>query len=1520
MNNEKNEKEKKRTLFYYIRRILLILILFFFIGATSLVILVNFQFFRSWALNRILSIVNNELTSKIEVDDLYFSLINGIILKDARLLVAGDTLAQVREINLSLNISKLINNDINVYHLKLIDAKVRLLRSKDSTWNFDKIAAPSQDTSNSDTKIKIFANKMIFQNVDFLYYDSTSVIDSSGIIDFSHFHFKDVQLETEVYADLYNSEFKLNINNLHLIEGNTKAKVDDLKGELGINTNGPYAKNITGKLDKSEFVINASLDNFNAFTEKAPLIEQANIKLDLITHNFDSKIVDYFYIMPIKVGRIHDGYINISGNLYDLEVKKLNIISDEQEIYISGKLFDIPEAKKFHYYLDLSNSQITENTLKQTLPTIDFSAFPMFERINSNKLIIKGNTHYINSDLNLITSMGDIKGQFALDFNKLAYQTNLEFANADLSKIIRNNDIKSNLNGNLIAKGSNFDIENLLIDLNLELNNSKFRNLNINSLTTKLNIRDKKVIRVDSVQLNLSRTNEWAESKYDDFYNNKSANIYLAGLIDINNFKNPKYDLNIKLDALDLNQLLLNEKLPDHLSGNISVNGSGINLDSLKGDYQFTINELLFKDRAIFPFVANIKFDKQDSIHSIIIDSDYLNANLNGNFVTSQLISGLSNQANFLSNFIENKLDKIKPDFVTLGSESGILKKLIVKEFPKINGSFYADIKDISIINTLIDSLELNSQMLFKMDIYSDNKNSTINIDTLDIQYLKIKNNDFIIQANNLVAHSKVSLEIKDTILNFKRFNIDIPQSQFFVYNNTILYEPTLKVDFDGETLNFSGSVGFNEQLRANLEGNLILQNGGVDLNIDNGALNFQDSISWVVSNPFTVNSYGEYFKIDNFKLTRNNFESLEIQGSIKDNIAENMNIHAQNLLTQNLVQIFAPSIYEDLSTLKLTIDTLNLNINGDLKSPDIKLNFQSDSLYFNNVAIGSFNGDLRHSNNFIQGNIVSKDNISNKVINLEVNSLPIYLGLDTNLSIIDTNRIFDIKLLVSKLPAGMLEPFASGVNRLKGDVDANIAIRGYLPDKIKWGGECNINNGEFWVDNTNIKYLAEAKTVFEENKLKINQMIVKNRPDDVQFGRVGSASITGYVNIDNFKPGYMDLKIKTDRILALSDASSAKMPELYGNFIMTTGEVPLRFFGTLQEPNLEGDINVMYANIKMPLFEKRKSVRTTFDYHLEGDRYKVKIKNSRDTITHPEDEVKTKKGSDLLDLMNLNLRIKLLGQFAVKMDMELIGEMNALIGVPDKTVPLIYQKKRYAKDANLFGEVIVKEQSIIKSLKQFNTYGNVSFPTGSIENPTLDLIATHTGTSYSGNIKTQYLIKMYITGTKLDPKVKFQYFINGEEGTGSQEQINEDALYLLALGRTKNSVTQTQGNNSLINEGLVSGFSNFANKALSELLASTGVIQSAALDFRGGAIDLDQATVKFSGQIYGGISWTFGGSLSDISGNNEITLDIPASEFLENQFWSNFILQFTKASSTTTIVTQDAKNWEIKVKFGNSW
>jgi len=1517
MSKEKQKEQSRKNKFINkLKKLIFFVFILFIIFTLSISILVNFSFFRQWALNNILKIVNNELLATIEIDDLYFSFIDGIVLKNVKLITTLDTLANVEEIKLNLALSDLLNEKINIYKLELINPKIKIINSKlDSVWIYDLVAPSTNDTTETKSNLIINALNVKLVNADFLFYDSTLNYQRNKKIDFNHFHLKDLNFEFQSNFNINKNYFKTNIFKLQFKEDFSDFELSKFNGELVLEPNGPYAKNVNLNILKTDIKLDVALSNFNVFDKIEPKIEDASVKLNLFSENFNPFIIDYFYDLPIILNDNPNISISIDGNFRELNVNKLNLISENQEIYISGKLKEIFLPENFYYNLLLDNSYINENKIKNTLSNLDLKSIPNFNNLKIKQLKIEGSNDILKLKYDIISSLGNISGFTDINFNypKNKFNGSLNFSNLDLSKFKIKELKKSNLNGNLNITGQDFDFEKLILNLTLNLKNSIYDNLELKNLGCNINIDKPKTINISNLMMEILNKDVLIKEYYQE--NGIINAIGQISLLD----KNPLYNFKINTKNINLSEILQNEKLPKLISSEFIVNGLGAELDSLNGNLELKIDELIYEDRYIFPFSANITINRDsNNFRDIKINSEYIDANLQGYFNLSNLIDGLVDESLYLSKFIENKIEKIQPDFLDdKKSEDSVL---ILKQFYNIDGQFNGNLKDLSIINLFLDSLEINTRMNINLKIKTKEDQSFINIDSLNINYFNLKNKDLDLSLNDLNLNSELSLSIKDSNAIFDYFNLNLYRCNFININNNKILEPELSFNFYGDFLEFNGQLKF-DNFFTKLIGQIDIKNNGIETNLKEGYLLLNDSLKWEITDNIVFSNINNIFDVKKFNIERKNFEKISLSGSIENKNINNLHLKSNNIIVENIIKNFQPNLYKDFKSLELTVDSLDIIINGTIEKPFININFESDSLYFNKIAIGKLSGKFTHPEDYITGDIEISNNNNNRLKNLKIdaNYIPIYLGLDTTKELIDKNKEFDIDVVLNRLPLATIQPFAAGVSQMSGFINSNLKIYGKY-ENLDWYGDLIVNDASMKVDNTNLFYDINLKSRFRQNKLIIDEGFLKNKTEEMMFGKLGTAKIKGFVNIDNFQPGYMDIIFDADRLLVLSEKSQVTMPDLYGNFIISSGEKPIRFYGTLTEPNLEGDIDVMYAHVKMPLLEKRKAVKTSFTYSRIGDIYKIKLKKERNEDENIDMRPKQKNNKNIAELMNYNLRIKILGQFAVTMDMQLIGEMNAIIATPDKTIPLIYIKNRDEEKANLFGELVLKEPSIIKSLKQFTTSGNISFPSGSIDNPNLDLVAVHNGSSFINNQKSYYIVKMYINGPKNDPKVRFTYFIDGVEATGSQEQINEDALYLLALGRTKNSTSQGS-NVNLINEGLSSGFSNFATKAISELLASTGVIQSAALDFRGGSLDLNQATVKFSGQLYGGISWSFGGSLNDISGNNELSIDIPASEFLSNPFWSKFVMQFTKSSNTnTTFVTQDAKNWEVKVKFGRSW
>jgi hypothetical protein len=270
-------------------------------------------------------------------------------------------------------------------------------------------------------------------------------------------------------------------------------------------------------------------------------------------------------------------------------------------------------------------------------------------------------------------------------------------------------------------------------------------------------------------------------------------------------------------------------------------------------------------------------------------------------------------------------------------------------------------------------------------------------------------------------------------------------------------------------------------------------------------------------------------------------------------------------------------------------------------------------------------------------------------------------------------------------------------------------------------------------------------------------------------------------------------------------------------------------------------------------------------------------------------------------------------------MELGSIEELNAEITVPDKTTPLRFYIPRGSTQPKMTGELLVREGSKLKIYKTFNTSGKISFPTGQIDNPTLDLKAEYFGKNTINNKIREFQVILTVNGTKSYPIINFNYIIDGKPAIGDSSTITQDAIFLLIFGKTKSELFASEGLNTSDFTGDISrtGLSMYFSKFLSDLLGSSGFIQDTDIDFSSGS--WENATVKVSGQL-GGATWRIGGNVTDFYYNNEFSIEFPLPLILHPKFLNNIILQFTRSTNTASPTTKDQKEWEVRLKFGGSW
>lgn len=1476
------------------------LILFSYIFLTALVIFTLFitflaynSNFRQFIISKLTEVVNNQLLAKVEVKDIHLIGFGGIKLDEVKLITQEDTLANINSVFVDLSLKSLLKNQIIANKVILNEPQINLLRRKsDSSWNYDRIAEPSKDTSTSHSKLFIKVKKLDLRNSRFSYIDSLETIDINQKFNSNALRFDNFNLIAYIEIDLAKYKFKTKINKFSSNEITSGINIKQFQGNFLIDTSTINAENVILNTNYFKSNFQVFIQNIDIFHNDIDL-DKVQINLDLFLTDYNFDFTQKFLDIPEKIIGNFDLQLNANGNFEQLEISELNVLTKDIELYLNGYLYNI--IQNFTYELTIQNSKIDKKSLASILPLLK-NSIPNFNIISIAKLDISGSENYFNSVLNLFIDSGEILGKIKLEFIKdLIYSMDITAKNLDFSSVIPNFDISGKLNSKISINGKGTTFENLNLKANIEAKNSQINNIDIAEFKIDGEIKSCDFIKINDL--------------FIQFENDSSGNKYFAlnGLANIQNIKNPSYSLQGKFNNINLKKVLKNHNLPNNLTGKFQINGENFKINELNTLFSLDLEKIENNHRAIIPAKVDLKLNFQQEKKFAKINSNFLDLELQGNFTPSILFTNIANQLEVIANQLEKDISRSFKFYKTVDTAENKLNPIILDS----DNSFFdmnLNFKDLSFLNVILLDYNFSGSIYSKLNYVSNTNNFYFSIDTLKIQNFNLFTNNFNISSNELISNLVYNVNLDTNKTPYLSYiDLELISQKDLNINKNNFSQTDIKIYYSNETIHYDIKSNYNNKINLMSKGLMDFSTNFVKLLTDTLLINY-NNYSWINNKLIELTISDNFINIDNFEILRIGNERLVLSGTIIDNLANGLNL---NILSLDLKEI---SYFIDKMPINIDgkIDFLDITLESDLNNPEITLNTKVSEINIDNNYFGEFYSELNSRNGLFTG-FAYINNKSKKLLEILINRLPIYIGLDSNKKIIDENEYFEANVFASELSLQLIDKFIPNISQLQGSTDLKAKIFGYLPKNINYSGNLEIKNGFFNLDNTNISYRADGRISFSNKLINIEKFMIRNLNRDL---RDGKAEINGYVRINDNSLDYIDIKVTADKLLVLSDATKKVLPEVYGTLVIGTENGYIRFFGNLREPNLEGDINIINGDLKMPQMQSKQIVKSNFTYEIKQDKriYKLTtiIDTSQTKVIQKEEEI------NFADLINYDLRIKM-KNFSLLFDMGTIGEVYAKIGTKDPSIPLRYTKLRTEITPKLYNaELEVKEGSTVKIFRSMETKGFISFPTGSIENPSLDLQAKYEGSFTNKNITNYFTVYVYITGTAAEPKIKLEYTLNGNAPIGDPKKIEEDAFILLATGRPRGvqSNNNAISSGSLFDESLNMGISQLASKSLSDLLLTTGVVQSADVKFEGEG--METAKVNFSGTLFGVGNWTIGGNIYDLT-NLEISFEVPIS--VNSKAFNDIIFQISRSTnSNINSQLQEQKDFEMKIKLGGSW
>lgn len=1478
----------------YFWKIPFILILFFLFLVITSTLIITFNFSKSYLLKFALNYANEEFNGKFNFERVSFNPFKGIFLENLTMTLGNDTIAIVPKVRVDWEFLPIFKRKIYVDIVELENPRVRLTKELgDSLWNIERFFKPSTKTeAKSKTNLVVFLNNLKIKNAELRIFNK-NINNKQNLFEPENLDIQNFFINLSGKLDLFTNKFVFDIRNLSFDEKLSNFTLKSLSAKISIDTTRINSEKIYLETGQSEIEtsFNLSLEQTNEIL--------FNFKKSNINTNDILKFVD----IPLAKGK----NINLSGVLKisdTLFFKEVSIdLERGSKLGLNGMLYKNGGGANIE--IAIRYARISEEEVRTLIPTVFESVPVRFDFFLTQNFTFKfiDNTIHLQGDFS--SSLGNADVELKIEDN-LTMDFNIIFNKLNLAKIF-NELPQTDLTGNV--KGS-LALENLsmlsggivcnIVDGKVNLNGLKNFRLFLNSNF------DKGFIKVDTLELLGLR---------DDSSSKNAGSLHFSGTLDISNLKNPSYSGFVNVRDFLLAEFLPNEKnIPQKLSGYFEFKGKGLDINTLVLDFFGKFDDFFFYDRALLPFSIALKINHSDTLNrNITIESELVTAKIKGTYEISSILEDFSKQFATIKEVFENKLNYVFPSDTSFFEKepSQIVQSNSSKnqhKFRKAKISAEFQIYDFSLLNIILNT-DMNFSGQLNIDADIDENRSILKLDTLVIRNLSFSKENFRFSLTNLASEASYKVDLIDgnPVLDFIDFSATTDNrltfgGSYFDYLDLFLL-------FESDSLYLESSLGFNSIFRAKLKSHTAFRDTLIVASFDELSIAFQNVFQWKLIEPFNIYVSSNVITVDNLGLNRENAEKINIAGSyyfsgkldFVGKISKVPLIDFQKLFPEE-------NSFSRIKSFYGIVEKVDFKVVNTLENPQLTMDLLASELKVENVDIGDINLNISYSNSNAFG-LFELRNRNFSPMEIKLSKIPLELNFkDMKFGLLKDEE-FEVTVNCDRFNLFLLNPLLSSiVENLQGSTKISTIISGFLPDDLKFYGFVDILESGFVARANNIKYFLNGKIELNGTEFVLQELKVKNTSEDY---RNGNGIISGKIIFSNNRLESVDLSFKTPGIKVLSQASSQSLPQLFGDLIVSTSPGSLRFSYFRNEMLLEGNVNLVYGKLFMPGTSGGESVQQSFvSYEISGAK-------SIDTTQRKEEyKVEDKKSSNL----KLDLTLKIIQPIELTLDLTSIGQVYALISLENNLSSLRFYSDPSNNITMLTGnDLVLREGSTLKFVRLFNTEGKINFPTGSIDNPGLNLVAKYSGQSIYNDAIRNYTVVIYITGTREKPNLRFDYTIDGQGATDDSSKVAQDAIFLLAFGKTKDEIEKGGlGSNFNLSEFSTSGSSALLSKIVSDALSGTGFISSADILLPPTASSLDRATLKMSGRFLG-MTWNFGGTMADLLNNNELSIEIPIGNVLPFNL-PNIILQLSRASNLTQSIQRNQKDWEIKLKYGSNW
>jgi hypothetical protein len=815
----------------------------------------------------------------------------------------------------------------------------------------------------------------------------------------------------------------------------------------------------------------------------------------------------------------------------------------------------------------------------------------------------------------------------------LKYDASLRTINLNFAPILRNPSLATSINAQVQAKGQGTTLKTLASALHVESSRSLIAGRSYDYLLLNARAHDGGRIDLDMLKALWNRRKEFDEEHYTETAL-PPAQLIATGWLNLQDVARPEYRFDARTTNFDMHDLAPELGIETDATMQINVAGRGFHVDSLQGNLRIAAQEFTAATRTFEPFTINIRLERwlEKSLYNrkLQLSSDFADAEVNGEFTIPSFIKAFTSQVDNIIFEVRRKYHWTRDSANAAVTEQMYIPTQTT-ETP-LDATFRIAVRDLSLVSLFTGNVRVLAAGELRGSVRGSSRRYMTRIDSSYLDSFLFT--DGTVRVNVWKAHlmgdfyNQTSGDSLNAVGGWARVRCD----SAFAFDDMTFPKASMDARYSSEEISFNVRSDYADILRFHVQGALDASTHEARLRLDTLMLTYfpeRMTLSTIVSRfakptqatqklvpmSFTWRNIGSFeatlaaegLTFHDARIQRVDAEEIALNGLWWFDHFNNFQMDVRRMQLADVYRLLPKESRIDLlKPLRGRLHSLSLRANGVYERPELGLTMLADSIMFNGAFVGNAVLSLQHRDSMVTGtaefatdaaatqsNPQSSSNANARALLVKASAFPLNCALSPVAERIATGRPIDIRFDTEAFPMPALAMFIPGINTVRGALQAHLSITGETQENIIYQGTARLLRGSFVTDATNLRYFAEGRMSLYNNTVKIEEFTIAN--DSLDYPR-GRAVVTGTAKLRGFDIDGFDISVQAPSLLVLGNASRITMPNMYGDVVIQTGvggSSSLRFYGTLQEPYLRGDVNIMDANLVLP---DSKSTKTQYN------------------------------------------------------------------------------------------------------------------------------------------------------------------------------------------------------------------------------------------------------------------------------------------------------------------------------------